>query len=66
MLGVVQHSGHSQSKVGAKQMDEDGVSSVHSPEVVSSNDFIDHEDNGLEDSHDHELGGGSDPEHHPE
>ena len=66
MLRVVQHSGHSQSKVGAEQMDEDGVSSVHSPEVVSSNDLIDHEDDGLEDGHDHELGGGSDPKHHPE
>ena len=60
MLGVVQHSGHSQSKVGAKQMDEDCVSSVHSPEVVASNDLIDHEDDGLEDGHDHQLGGGGD------
>ena len=42
-------------------MDEDCVSSVHSPEVVASNDLIDHEDDGLEDGHDHQLGGGGDP-----
>ena len=66
MLRVVQHSGHGQSKVGAKQVDEDGVSGVHRPEVVAADDLIDHEDDGLEDGHDHELGGGRDPEHHPE
>ena len=66
MLRVVQHSGHGQSEVGAKQVDEDGVSGVHSPEVVAADDLIDHEDDGLEDGHDHELSGGRDPEHHPE
>ena len=66
VLGVVQHPGHGEAKVGAKQVDEDGVSCVHSPEVVPADDLIDHEDDGLEDGHAHELGGGRDPEHHPE
>ena len=66
MLGVVQHPGHGEAKVGAKQVDEDGVSCVHSPEVVAPDDLIDHEDDGLEDGHDHELGGGRDTEHHSE
>ena len=52
MLRVVQHSGHGQSEVGAKQVDEDCVSGVHSPKVVAADDFIDHEDDSLEEGHD--------------
>ena len=58
MVRVIQNSGHSQPKVGAKQMDEDGVPSIHSPEVVTSDDLVYHEEDSFEEGHDQELSGG--------
>ena len=47
-------------------MDEDGVPSIHSPEVVTSDDLVYHEEDSFEEGHDQELSGGRYAQHNPE
>ena len=54
-LPVVEHPGHSEAEVGAEHVDEDRVPSVHSPDVGSTDDFVDVEEHDFDEGHQHEL-----------
>ena len=56
-LSVVEHPGHSEAKVGAKHVDEDGVASIHGPHVGATDHFVDIEEHNLDEGHEHQLDG---------